>query len=75
MTGPADFVYESLPMRVVVGPGTVTRVRGELDRLGVTRALVLCTPGQAPLGRAVADLLDEVSVGLLAEARMHVRLR
>ncbi|HEX3907775.1 MAG TPA: maleylacetate reductase [Mycobacteriales bacterium] len=72
MSTAAEFVYEALPMRVVVGPGTVRRVRGELDRLGVTRALVLCTPGQRPVGQAVADLLGEVSAGLLAEARMHV---
>ena len=72
MTVPAEFVYEALPMRVVVGPGAVTRVRDELDRLGVTHALVLCTPGQAPVGRAVEQLLGELSAGLLAEARMHV---
>jgi maleylacetate reductase len=67
-----EFVYQALPMRVVVGPGSLAKLRDELDRLGVSRALVLCTPEQADTGQAVVDLIGDRSAGLLAEARMHV---
>jgi maleylacetate reductase len=59
-------------MRVVVGPGTIARVGEELDRLAITRALVLCSPEQATVGQSVVDLIGDRSAGLLAEARMHV---
>ena len=38
-----DFVYQSPPMRVVFGAGTLRQLPDELSRLGVTRALVLAT--------------------------------
>jgi maleylacetate reductase len=67
---PLEFVYQALPMRVVVGPGSLARVGEELDRLGISNALVLCSPEQADTGQAVADLLGDRSAGVLAEARM-----
>jgi maleylacetate reductase len=69
---PLEFVYQALPMRVVVGAGTLARVGEELDRLGISNALVLCSPEQADTGQAVADLVGDRSAGVLAEARMHV---
>ena len=42
-----SFVYTGLPMRVVFGAGAVKQLGAELDRLGVKRALLLCTPGRA----------------------------
>ena len=48
-----DFVYQSAPMRVVFGAGTLRQLPDELSRLGVTRALVLATPRQKDL---VADI-------------------
>jgi maleylacetate reductase len=69
---PLEFVYQALPMRVVVGPGSLARVGDELDHLGIEHALVLCSPEQAETGQAVSDLLGDASAGLLAEARMHV---
>ena len=44
-----DFVYQSAPMRVVFGTGTLRQLPDELSRLGVTRALVLATPRQNDL--------------------------
>jgi alcohol dehydrogenase YqhD (iron-dependent ADH family) len=40
------FVYEALPVRVVFGSGTVAQIKPEADRLGVSRVLVLSTPGR-----------------------------
>jgi len=50
-----DFVYQSAPMRVVFGTGTLRQLPDELSRLGVTRALVLATPRQKDL---VADIRE-----------------
>jgi len=36
-----DFVYQSAPMRVVFGTGTLRQLPDELSRLGVVSALVL----------------------------------
>ena len=44
-----DFVYQSAPMRVVFGTGTLRQLPDELTRLGVSRALVLATPRQTDL--------------------------
>ncbi|MEO8552787.1 MAG: iron-containing alcohol dehydrogenase, partial [Kofleriaceae bacterium] len=60
------FVYTGLPARVVFGRGTSANAAAELARLGVTRALVLTTPGHADHGRALG-----VGVGVFAGAVMH----
>lgn len=38
-----DFVYQSAPMRVVFGSGTLRRLPDELSHFGATRALLLAT--------------------------------
>jgi maleylacetate reductase len=67
-----EFVYQSLPMRVVFGAGTSTRLGEEVDQLGLTRVLVLCTPEQEALGKRVADGLGSRAAGVFPHARMHV---
>lgn len=67
-----EFVHESLPMRVVFGAGTSARLGDEVDRLGLHRVLVLCTPGHEELGRRVADGLGPRAAGVHPHARMHV---
>ena len=69
---PADFTYQALPMRVVFGAGAIHSLPAEIDQLGLGRTLVLCGPEQQRTGRAIVEALGERSVGLLAEARMHV---
>ncbi len=68
----APFVYEALPMRVRFGPGTLAHLPDEVAALGLSRVLVLCSPEQAETGHLVSRALQERSVGVLAEARMHV---
>jgi maleylacetate reductase len=58
----------------VFGAGSLRHLEREIDALGARRALVLSTPGQAHLGRAVADQLGPRAVGLFARAAMHVPL-
>jgi maleylacetate reductase len=65
------FVYEALPTRVVFGTGTVAKLREEVERLGITRALVLATPEQQRHAREIAGGLGELAAGVFAGATMH----
>jgi alcohol dehydrogenase class IV len=66
------FVYQANPVRVVFGAGSLQQLPAEVDRLGVRRALVLCTPGQAAAGARLAALLGNRAAGVFAHAVMHV---
>src|SRR5437764_427791 len=59
-------------MRVVFGAGSLAQLPGEVEALGPTRVLVLCSPEQEDTGRRVADALGDRAAGVLPEARMHV---
>lgn len=67
-----DFVYQTLPARVIFGIGTVKQLPEEVDRLGARRALVLCTPYQRKEASDIAALLKDRAVGLYDQAVMHV---
>jgi maleylacetate reductase len=71
MTSDASFTYTGLPARVVFGAGTLAAVRAEVERLAITRALVLTTPPQIEHGRAVVDRLGERAAGMFNGAVMH----
>jgi maleylacetate reductase len=60
------FEYTSYPSRVVFGPGRVTEIGGEVDRLGATRVFLIAD-GQAK------DLADETALrlGPVVVARWH----
>jgi alcohol dehydrogenase class IV len=65
------FVYQSAPMRVLFGSGTLAQLPAELDRLSISRALVLTTPPQEQQGRDIVALLGARAAGLFAGATMH----
>lgn len=67
-----EFAFRALPWNIVFGTGAVKRLAGEMDALGLDRALVLCTPGSKARGRLVAEQLGDRAAGLFANARMHV---
>jgi alcohol dehydrogenase class IV len=67
-----DFVYDQLPVRVVFGAGAFERLADETDRLGLSRLLVLSTPGQTKLGQDAMRRLGSRALALHAEAKMHV---
>jgi maleylacetate reductase len=67
-----SFAYQALPMRVVFGTGSLAKLPDEVEALGLTRVLVLCSPEQEDTGRMVAAALGERAAGVLPEARMHV---
>ena len=67
-----DFVFDTRIPRVVFGAGSLRHLGREMDALGLSRALVLTTPGQRALGDRVAALLGARAAGVFAEAAMHV---
>jgi alcohol dehydrogenase class IV len=67
-----SFVHETLPARVIFGAGAVDRLPGELERLGVQRALVVSTPGQRGLAAEIAGRLGTRATGVFDRAAQHV---
>ncbi len=68
-----NFTHDAPAQRVVFGAGAIARVGDEAARLGIARALVIATPGSgARLGARVAGLLGARSVGVHAQAVIHV---
>jgi alcohol dehydrogenase class IV len=67
-----SFTYTQLPGRVVFGAGALDRLPREIELLGATRALVLCTPEQEAQAEDVAKRLGTRCAGMFARAVMHV---
>jgi maleylacetate reductase len=69
----SSFTHDVPPQRVVFGPGAVTRVGEEAERLGLSRVLVVATPGSgARLGASIVELLGKRAAALHARAVIHV---
>jgi maleylacetate reductase len=66
-----SFTYQTAPMRVIFGAGTLNQLAGELARLGISRALVLATSNQAAQASNVAAMLGDRAAGTFAQAEMH----
>jgi maleylacetate reductase len=66
------FVHDLAAPRVVFGAGRLAALPDEAARLGLSRILVVATPGQRALGERIAQLLGNTAAGLHANARMHV---
>jgi alcohol dehydrogenase class IV len=66
------FVFQTTLPRVVFGAGALQHIGREMEVLGVSRALVLSTPGQARLAKRVVELLGQRAVGVFDQAAMHV---
>lgn len=71
-TGPLAFVYRANTARVVFGAGSLRHVEREVDDLGASRAIVLCSPSQRDIAAAVAEGLGTRSVGVFDRAAQHV---
>ena len=66
------FTYNGQPGKVLFGPGSLSKVRDEVDRLGAERALVLSTPDQREQAEGVCLLLGSKAAGVFDRAVMHV---
>lgn len=68
-----SFIHDVPPQRVVFASGALARIGEEAERLELSRALVVATPGSgARLGSKVVELLGPCAVGLHAQAVIHV---
>jgi maleylacetate reductase len=68
-----SFTHEVSPQRVVFAAGALTRVGDEAERLSLSQALVVATPGSgARLGQKVVEVLGARAAGLHAHAVIHV---
>jgi len=65
------FTYVATASRVVFGQGRLEELGSELGRLGIRRALVLCTPEQVGLARGVSERLGGLACGTYGRATMH----
>jgi maleylacetate reductase len=59
-------------MRVVFGASSTDLLRQEIASFGLSRVLVISTPGQVDVAMRATAQLDDLVVGVAAEARMHV---
>jgi maleylacetate reductase len=65
------FLYTAHQSRVIFGPGTRSKVSEELDRLGISRAIVLATPPQADLAAEFARDIGDRAAVVYPGAAMH----
>ena len=67
------FIHDPSPQRVVFAAGALARIAGETERLGISRALIIATPGSGErLGARVVAQLGTRAAGLHAKAVIHV---
>jgi len=67
-----EFVYVGRPQRVIFGAGSLRHLQREIEALGATKALVLCTVEQRTAAAKVGDLLGTRVAGIFDRAIMHV---
>jgi alcohol dehydrogenase class IV len=65
------FVFEAQPSRVIFGTGSRAKAADELDRLGISRAIVLATPPQAALAAEFARDIGARAAIVYPGAAMH----
>jgi maleylacetate reductase len=65
------FVHNANPGRVIFGAGTLSRLPAEVERLGLSRVLVLATPVQESSAHEISQQIGARSAGIFAGARMH----
>ena len=66
-----SFLYLANPARVVFGAGALGRLPEEVERVGLSRVMVVSTPGREGHARSIAQLLGSRAAGIFARAQMH----
>ncbi len=64
-------IHQSLPSRVVFGPGALASLRDEAAALGCRRMLVVCTRSQQEVARRALQLLGALGGPVFPGAAMH----
>ena len=66
-----SFFFDQPAYRVIFGAGAFVRLREEVERLGGTRVLIVCTQSQVELAQEAAIKLGDLAVGIFDDAVMH----
>ena len=66
------FAYGTHDVRVVFGPGTLSALPAELDRMGLGQVMLLTTPSRPDERRRVVELLGGRLAGVYTGAKLHV---
>jgi maleylacetate reductase len=66
------FVHQGSASRIVFGVDSVKSIPAEIERLGASRALVLCTPNQRGQAETIAETIASRVAGIFDGAEMHV---
>jgi alcohol dehydrogenase class IV len=69
-----SFIYTDTPSRVIFGRGKISTLPAEVDKLGVSKCLVLCTKFQIKEAEMLKTLLGNKAVGIFDNATMHTPL-
>jgi maleylacetate reductase len=62
-----DFVYDQPARRVVFGAGSISKLRAEVERLGISRALVISMPAEKAFAEQAHAELGDLSAGIYSE--------
>jgi alcohol dehydrogenase class IV len=65
------FLFDQPAYRVIFGAGSLPRVRGEVERFGSWRVVVICTEAERELAHEVSIHLGDLAVGIFDDAVMH----
>jgi len=71
-TATERFAYDVHTVRVVFGVGVLAELPRELERMGISRALLLTTPGRTDAAGTMKALLADRLAGVFDRARVHV---
>jgi maleylacetate reductase len=66
-----SFVYNMNAGRVLFGAGTLASLKNEVERLGLSRVLLLATPQQEKAALELAKQIGARASGVFARAQMH----
>lgn len=66
-----NFLFDQPTYRVIFGAGTFVRLREEVERLGGTHVLIVCTEAEVELAQQAAIKLGDLAVGIFDDAVMH----
>ena len=66
------FAYGTHEVRVLFGPGTLSKLPEELDRTGLRRVMLLTTPSREQDRNRIIELLGSRFAGAYAGAKLHV---
>ncbi len=67
-----SFTFDAQASRVVFGEGCFTQIAHEIDRLGASRVMLVCTPGRSSLAQRARELIGANVVEVFNRAVPHV---